>query len=71
MPFGQRIRQLRRARVWTQRQVASALGVNVRTVIRHERGQTRRPWWSLLETVRRLEEGYAAELVAYLGGVGR
>jgi DNA-binding XRE family transcriptional regulator len=56
IPFGQRIRELRRARGWTQRQVASALGVNVRTVIRHERGRTRRPWVSLLTALRRLEK---------------
>src|SRR6266851_2612683 len=59
MPFGQRIRELRRARGWTQRQAGYALGVSRRTVIRHERGYTRRPWWSLLETVRRLEAAYA------------
>jgi DNA-binding XRE family transcriptional regulator len=66
MPFGQRIRELRRARGWTQRQAGYALGVSRRTVIRHERGRTRRPWWSLLETVRRLEEAYAGELRDYL-----
>jgi len=65
MPFGQRIRELRRARGWTQRQAGYALGVSTRTVIRHEKGRTRRPWWSLLVTVRRLEEAYPAELVAY------
>ena len=62
MPFGQRIRELRRARGWTQRQAGYALGVSTRTVIRHERGYTRRPWWTLLETVRRLEAAYAGEL---------
>jgi DNA-binding XRE family transcriptional regulator len=61
LPFGQRIRELRLARGWTQRQVASALGVNVRTVIRHERGRTRRPWWSLLMAVRSLEVRYAED----------
>lgn len=55
MPFGQRIRELRRARGWTQRQAGYALGVSTRTIIRHELGRTRQPWWSLVVTVRRLE----------------
>jgi DNA-binding XRE family transcriptional regulator len=71
VPFGQRIRELRRARGWTQRQAASALGVNVRTVIRHERRRTRKPWWSLLETVRRLEKGQAGEFFPFLWDGGR
>jgi len=62
VPFGQRIRELRRARGWTQRQASYALGVSRRTVIRHERGRTRRPWWSLLETMRRLEVAFTVEL---------
>jgi len=66
MPFGQRIRELRRARGWTQRQAGYALGVSRRTVIRHERVITRRPWWSLLETVRRLEAADTGELRDYL-----
>jgi len=64
LPFGQRIRELRCARGWTQHQAGCALGVSRRTVIRHEKGRSRRPWWSLLETVRRLEEAYAGELDA-------
>ena len=71
MPFGQRIRQLRHARGWTQRQVASALGVNVRTVIRHERGQTRRPWWTLLTALRCLEKTYTGNSLADGSGSAR
>jgi len=55
MPFGQRIRELRRARSWTQRQAGYALGVSTRTVIRHERRDSLRPWLPLLLKVRALE----------------
>ena len=55
VPFGQRIRTIRSILGMTQKQLASALGINVRTVIRHEvrtvirhqRGQSAHPWLDL------------------------
>ena len=40
LPFGQRIRELRRALGWTQREVAWELGVSARSVIRYEQGRS-------------------------------
>src|SRR5262245_39431503 len=39
MTAGQRIRLLRSVRGWTQQQAAEKLGINRRTVIRHEQGE--------------------------------
>ena len=73
MPFGQRLRDVRRALGWTQRMAAVELGINARTVIRHEKGHHRRPWvrTPLLLKLRDLEAAYAGEIVAYLTRVGR
>jgi DNA-binding XRE family transcriptional regulator len=73
MPFGQRLRELRRALGWTQRMAAIELGVTVRTVIRHENGQHRTPWvrLPLLLKLRDLERVCAEEILAYLAHVGR
>ena len=49
----------------TQKQLASELGINARTVIRHERGQSARPWIDLWVGVRELELAHAEELFAY------
>jgi DNA-binding XRE family transcriptional regulator len=66
--FGQRLRELRRALGWTQRMAAVELGINVRTVIRHEKGQHRTPWVRipLLLKLRDLERVCAEEILAYL-----
>ncbi len=66
LPFGQRIRTLRTVLGWSQREAARQFGVSVRTIIRHERGESFRPWWRLVEKVRDLEEANAEELIAYL-----
>ena len=73
MPFGQRLRELRRALGWTQRMAAIELGITVRTVIRHENGQHRTPWvrLPLLLKLRDLERVCAEAILAYLANVGR
>jgi DNA-binding XRE family transcriptional regulator len=40
LPFGQRIRDVRRASRLTQREVASELGVSRRSIIRYEQGRS-------------------------------
>lgn len=65
--LGQRIRTLRLALGLTQRQLASALGVSVRTVIRYERGQCkRRPRHQLMVALIHLELAHAESIVEYL-----
>jgi DNA-binding XRE family transcriptional regulator len=68
VPFGQRLHELRRALGWTQRMAALELGVNVRTVIRHENGHHRTPWVRipLLLKLRDLERVCAEEILPYL-----
>src|SRR6266849_5326379 len=66
LPFGQRIRNLRMLLGWSQRTAARHFGVSVRTVIRYERGESRRPSLELLLGVRALEDAHAEELVALL-----
>jgi DNA-binding XRE family transcriptional regulator len=55
LPFGQRLRELRRAVGWTQREIAAQLGVCARTVIRYERGQSGPIQIAPLLALRRLE----------------
>jgi hypothetical protein len=71
LPSGRRIRHIRSILEWTQHRVAVELGVSVRTVIRHERAQNRRPWMreEMLLRLRKLESDYADQLIAYLGRV--
>jgi hypothetical protein len=45
---------------------AHALGINARTVIRHERGQSAHPWLDLWVGVRELELAHAEKVFAYL-----
>jgi hypothetical protein len=66
LPYGQRIRDLRRALRWTQRDVAGSLGMSVRTVIRHERSQSLRMHLRLLWKLRELELAYAIDLAVWL-----
>jgi DNA-binding XRE family transcriptional regulator len=66
LAFGQRIRNLRVLLGWSQRAAARHLGVSVRTVLRHERGDSRRPSLELLETVRALEDSHAEEIIALM-----
>jgi DNA-binding XRE family transcriptional regulator len=68
LPFGQRLHELRRALGWTQGMAAVELGISVRTVIRHEKGQHRTPWVRipLLLKLRHLERVCAEEILAYL-----
>jgi len=62
LPFGQRLRELRCALGWTQSDVALAIGVSMRTVIRYEKGQSGPIQIAPLRTLRRLESDYANEL---------
>lgn len=66
LPFGQRIRNLRSVLGWSQRQAAVHFGVSVRTVIRHERGESCWLRLPVLLELRALEAANAEELVAYL-----
>ena len=69
MSAGLRILNLRRALGWKQSIAALHLEISVRTVIRHEQGQHRRPWaprLPLLRRLRELESDYAGEILAYL-----
>jgi DNA-binding XRE family transcriptional regulator len=66
MTAGHRIRLLRRVRGWTQERAAKELGVNRRTVIRHERGE-HQPQLSLWERLRQLESDNAELLVISFG----
>ena len=61
LPFGQRIRDVRRALRWTQRDVALELGVSRRSVIRYEQGRSAPLQSSPLLALRRLE-AHAQEL---------
>jgi DNA-binding XRE family transcriptional regulator len=67
LPFGQRIRELRQALGWTQREVATQLGVSPRTVIRYELGQSGPIQSAPLMALRRLESAHAQELHAQVG----
>jgi DNA-binding XRE family transcriptional regulator len=55
LPFGQRIRDLRRALGWTQREVAWHLGVSARSIIRYEQGRSAPLQSAPLLALRRLE----------------
>ena len=55
LPFGQRIRELRRDLRWSQREVASQLGVSARTIIRYEQGRSAPLQSAPLLALRRLE----------------
>jgi DNA-binding XRE family transcriptional regulator len=62
LPFGQRIRELRSALGWTQRDVAGQIGVSARTVIRYEQGRSSPIQAAPLLALRRLESAHAQEL---------
>lgn len=66
LPYGQRIRDLRKALGWTQHDAAKHLGISVRTVIRHERNQSLRMHWTPLWKLREVELTYAADLAVWL-----
>ena len=63
--FGERLLRLRRLRGMRQRDLALALGVSVRTIIRHERGQCDRSS-SLWASLREMEMAHAEEIVSCL-----
>ena len=65
LPFGQRIRDLRRALGWTQREVAWQLGVSSRSIMRYEQGQSSPIRSTPLLVLRRLESAYALKLDGY------
>ena len=65
--FGERMLRLRRLLGMTQKELALALGVSVRTIIRHERGQCNRSW-SLWERLREMELAHAEAVVWCLQG---
>jgi DNA-binding transcriptional regulator YiaG len=58
LPFGQRLRELRGALGWTQRDVAAQLGVSARSIIRYEQGQSSPIQSAPLRALRRLESAY-------------
>jgi DNA-binding XRE family transcriptional regulator len=66
LAFGQRIHNLRMLLGWSQREAALHFGVSVRTVIRHERREGRRPSLELLLGARALEEAHAEEIIALM-----
>jgi DNA-binding XRE family transcriptional regulator len=59
LPLGQRIRDVRRALRWTQRDVALELGVSRRSVIRYEQGRSAPLQSAPLLALRRLESTHA------------
>jgi DNA-binding transcriptional regulator YiaG len=61
LPFGQRVRDLRRATKWTQSQLAWQLGVSRRSIIRYEQGQSAPIQGAPLLAMRRLESAFAGE----------
>jgi DNA-binding XRE family transcriptional regulator len=65
LPFGQRIRDLRRVLGWSQREVAWQLGVSARSIIRYEHGQSSPLRSAPLQALRRLESAYPLELCSY------
>ena len=65
MPAGSRIRHLRRVLGWTQQRIANELGVSLRTVIRHERGQQHRANSKLLCRLSVLERDHENQLLTY------
>ena len=65
LPFGQRVRDLRRVLGWTQREVAMQLGVSTRSIIRYEQGSSSPVQSAPLLGLWRLESAYALELDAY------
>ena len=73
MVFGQRLLEVRRALGWTQYMAAEELGISVRTVIRHEKGQHSTPQvpLSALLKLRDVESVWAEQILAYLDRVGR
>ena len=62
LPFGQRLRDLRRALGWTQRELAAQLGISARSVIRYEQGRSAPLQSHTLLALRRLESAHAQEL---------
>jgi DNA-binding transcriptional regulator YiaG len=61
LPFGQRIRDVRRTLQWSQREVAILLGVSARSIIRYEQGRSAPIQSAPLLALRRLE-AHAQEL---------
>jgi DNA-binding XRE family transcriptional regulator len=71
LPFGQRIRDLRRALRWTQREAAWQLGVSRRSIIRYEQGRSAPLQAATLLALRRLESAFANQLTANNANSGR
>jgi DNA-binding XRE family transcriptional regulator len=66
LPFGQRIRDLRRALGWRQCDIAAQIGVSARSIIRYEQGCSSPIQIAPLRALRRLESAYSQELDARL-----
>lgn len=62
LPFGQRVRDLRRAMRWTQSQIAWQLGVSRRSIIRYEQGRSAPIQSAPVLALRRLESVFAGDL---------
>ena len=62
LPYGQRVRDIRRVLGLTQRELASQLGVSCRSIIRYEQGRSSPLKSAPLLALRRLESGHAREL---------
>jgi DNA-binding XRE family transcriptional regulator len=65
LPFGERVRDLRRVLGWTQRDAALYLGVSARSIIRYEQGRSSPLQSATLLALRRLESAHAQQLDAY------
>jgi DNA-binding XRE family transcriptional regulator len=63
LPFGQRLRELRRALGWRQCDMAAQLGVSARSIIRYEKGCSSPIQIAPLRALRRLELAYMQDLV--------
>ena len=68
LPFGERVRDLRRVLGWTQQVAAWHLGVSTRTIIRYEQGRSAPLQSAPLLALRRLESAHAQELDAFDAG---
>jgi len=65
LPFGDRLRHLRRVLGWTQREAALHLGVSARSIIRYEQGRSSPLQSAPLLALRRLESAHAQQLDTY------
>ena len=72
-PCHVRLLRLRTAMGWTQRELASQLGISRRSVIRYERAQQRSEWprLSVLLRLRQVEADHEQQLIGHFSRAGR